>query len=285
MAGYRHGTARWLAAFLLLALAAVVTAFWAIREERSPRTEAAPPAGAAAAAAHAGGGAPHARLHVTPPVSGRVTLAPLPSDGVAVTVEGPARLEERAGDADAFHVAPEGVAGAITIALSRAAAWRIDLDPDAETVRLALDELSVDTLRAGAPTGALEGTLPRAGHVELATGGGRTSLHAKSGSRLDTDLALGSGAFVLHVDPGVTGSVSLVAGAGPATLIVDAAVTVALRLLSPAPPLALEGTWWRHVDDDGVTWVRAPVPSAPADAELALVVRSHLGAPLAVTYR
>ncbi len=286
MAWIRHGTARWLGAFVLLALAAVVTVIWTIREERSPATAVAEPVPAVSAdALRVEALRPLARLHLTPPASGRVTLAPLPSDGIAVTVEGPARLTAPARDGEVFRVEPEGLAGPLTVALSRAATWRIELAPDAETLRFALDELAVDTLRAGAPLGGLEGTLPRSGRVELATGSGRASLHAKSGSHLDSAFSLGSGALVLHVDPGVTGSVTLAAGAGPATLIADAAVTVALQVPSPAPPLALEGTWWRHVDADLVTWVRSPVPATPADAELALIVSSHLGAPLAITYR
>lgn len=286
MAAYRYGTARWLGAFVLLAVAAVVTAVWPIRDVRSTDAASTEPAPATATdAARTDQVRPPARLHLAPPSSGRVTLAPLPSDSVAVAIEGPARLRAPERDGDGFRVEPEGAAGPLTVALSRAAAWRIDVAPAAETLRFALDELTVDVLRAGAPLGGLEGTLPRSGHVELATGNGRASVHAKSGSRLDADLTLGSGALVLHVDPGVTGRVTLRAGAGPATVIADAAVTVALRLPSRAPPLALEGTWWRHVDDDGVTWVRSPVPASPADATLALLVRSHLGAPLAITYR
>jgi hypothetical protein len=292
MAAPRTGTARWLSAFVLLAAAAVISVVWTLRDDRAAVPATGPSAAGVGDTAAPGGGAaerearlPLVRLYVTPPSNGGVTLASASTDDASVSIDGPARLEAGRPDGDAYRVHPDGPAGPLTVALSRAAAWIIDVDPGAESLRLSLDQLVVDTLRLGAPQGTVEGTLPRGGHLDVALGSARADLRVRSGSRLDADLTLGAGALLLQVDPGVSGRVVLRAGSGPATVVVDAALTVALHLPINAPPLALEGTWWRHRDEGGVTWVRSPRPAVPDDADLRLSVRHHVGAPLAVTYR
>ncbi|TVR90950.1 MAG: hypothetical protein EA416_10470 [Trueperaceae bacterium] len=290
MSAPRTGTARWLSAFVVLAAAAVLSVLWTLRGERA----AAPLPGAAgvdADAARSGAATeredrlPLARLYVTPPSAGSVTLAAADAGAALLSLDGPARLDAGQPDGDAYRILPDGPAGPLTVALSRSAAWIIDVDPGAESVRLSLGQFAVDTLRLGAPLGSVAGTLPRSGHLDVALGSARASLHVGSGSRLDADLTLGTGALLLQIDPGVSGRVVLRAGSGPATVIVDAASIVALHLPINAPPLALEGTWWRHRVPSGVIWVRSPLPALPDDADVTLSVRHHVGAPLAVTYR
>jgi len=292
MAAPRTGTARWLSAFVVLAAAAVFSVVWTLRDERTAApASGAPQTGVDGSAAPAGAAAegvarlPIMRLYVTPPATGGVTLAAASADEATLTIDGPARLEAGRPDGDAYRVHPDGPAGPLTVALPRSAAWIIDVDPGAESLRLSLDQLVVDTLRLGAPQGSVVGTLPRGGHLDVALGSARADLRVGSGSRLDADLTLGAGALLLQIDPGVSGRVVFRAGSGPATVVVDAALIVALHLPISAPPLALEGTWWRHRVDGGVTWVRSPLPAAPDDADLRLSVRHHVGAPLAVTYR
>ena len=286
MAAPRTGTARWLSAFVVLAAAAVLSVLWTLSDERP----AAPAAGASQVGVDPGAAGrddrlPLARVYVTPPSAGGVTLARARDDAAVLTVDGPVRLEAGRPDGDAYRVHPDGPAGPSTVALSSSAAWIVDVDPGAESVHLALGELAVDTLRIGAPLGTVAGTLPRSGPRDVALGSARATLRVGSGSRLDADLTLGTGALLLQVDPGVSGRVVLRAGSGPTTVVVDAALTVALHLPINAPPLALEGTWWRHRVEGGVAWVRSPLPAAPDDADLSLSVRHHAGAPIAVTYR
>jgi len=292
MSAPRPATARWLSAFVVLAAAAVLSVVWTLSGERAAApVPAAAPAAVDVDAARPGAAPndearlPLARLYVTPPPAGGVTLGAAGTDAAIVDVTGPARLEAGRPDGAAYRVHPDGPAGPLTIALSRAAAWIVDVDPGAESVRLSLDQLAVDTLRIGAPLGTVEGTLPRSGHLDVALGSARANLRVGSGSRLDADLTLGTGALLLQIDPGVSGRVVLRAGGGPATVIADAALTVALHLPISAPPLALEGTWWRHRVDGGIAWVRSPLPAGPDDADVSLFVRHHVGAPLAVTYR
>ena len=292
MAAQRPGSVRWSSAFVVLAAAAVLSVLWTLRDEPavSPLPGAAP-AGVDADAAGAGTAAarddrlPLARLYVTPPSAGNVTLAAAGTDAATLTIDGPARLEAGRPDGDAYRVHPDGPAGPLTVALPRSAAWIIDVDPGAESLRLELGHLVIDTLRLGAPLGGVEGTLPRGGHLDVALGSARATLRVGSGSRLDADLTLGAGALLLQVEPGVSGRVVLRAGRGPTTMVADAALIVALHLPTSAPPLALEGTWWRHRVGDGVIWVRSPRPAGPDDADLSVSVRYHVGAPLAVTYR
>lgn len=289
----RTGTIRWLGAFTLLTLAALATLAWSLFEERSsaPLVAATPPADTP----RSDTGAVPAERSPEPLATqlyvdtggAALTLARAGADARLVeVVQGGARWQESTLPGDQLRLLPTGEPGPWTLALAPDEPWSIHVGAGAEQVRFDLADLPLRTLRVDAPSGALEGTLPGAGRMELALGALRSSLWLKPGSSVDARLTLGSGALVLRVDADAHGRLELLPDAGPTTVIVDAGVSVALELPpGEPPPLALEGTWWRYHRDGGITWVRAPVATTPDQAELtlALVATSH--APLAVTYR
>ncbi len=293
MEARRAGTVRWLGAFTLLTLAALATLAWSLLEERSTAplgAETAPagaPRPATAAAPGEQGREPLAtRLYVDTGGAG-LTLAAAASDARPLeVVQGGARWQGSALPGDQVRLVPTGEPGPWTLALAAGEAWSIHVGAGAERVRFDLAELSLRALRLDAPSGAVEGALPRTGRTELALGAQRSSLWLKRGSSVDARFTLGSGALLLRVDPDARGRLELVPDAGPATVIVDAGVSVALELPpGEPPPLALEGTWWRYHRDDGITWVRAPVATPPDQADLTLALVASGRAPLAVTYR
>lgn len=288
MSARRLGTVRWLGAFTLLTLAALATLVWSLIEERrsAPVGAEVPRPGIAAAPAEHGPEPLIARLSVD---TGGAALT-LVAAGVEVpsveVVQGGARLEGSSQPGAQVHVLPTGEPGPWTLALARGEPWSVHVGAGAAQVRLDLADLPLRELRVGAPTGGVEGTLPRTGRTELALGPGRSSLWLKRNTTVDARVTLGSGALVLRVDPGAHGRLELAADAGPTTVIVDAGVSVALELPSgEPPPLALEGTWWRYRRDGHVTWVRAPVATAPEQVELTVALLGPAHAPLAVTYR
>lgn len=276
-----HVTRRWLLVFVLLALGGVsvlVVALWPTR----PGTATAPASATATVTPRASA----TLLDVAPQVGARLTLA-VGGDTIDVAdVDGASLLRRGAGTGDAFDVRLDPAAAAGTVLLSPARRWHVDLGGEYAHLRLALDALTLDGLRVARPVHAAEGALPSAGRSQLVLGAGRSTLLAPVAADLDLHLSLGAGPLLLRIEPEAVGDVVLVAGSGPATLIVDAAGSVALTLPSgEAPPLALEGTWWRHRDGDSVTWVRSPVAAEPSRADVRVTVASHLGAPLAITYR
>lgn len=289
----RLGTVRWLGAFTLLTLAALAALAWSLVEERSsaplgaqaPRAETPRPDSSAAPAEHSPGPLT-TRLYVDTG-GAALTLAGAGAEARLVeVVHGGARLEGSTRAGEPLRVLPTGEPGPWTLALAHGEPWSIEVAAGAEQLRFDLADLPLRGLRLDPPTGTIEGTLPRTGRTELALGAGRSSLRLRSGSAVDARLTLGSGALVLRVDPDAHGRLELVPNAGPATVIVDAGVTVALELPpGEPPPLALEGTWWRYQRDGGITWVRAPVATAPDQAELTLALVASARAPLAVTYR
>ena len=285
----RLGTVRWLGAFTLLTLAALAALAWSLVEERSsaalgaqapraktthPDSSAAPPEPLAT------------RLYVDTG-GAALTLASAGADARLVeVVQGGARWQGSALPGDQVRLLPTGEPGPWTLALAPGEPWDIHVGAGAERVRFDLADLPLRALRVDAPSGAVEGTLPRTGRTELALGALRSSLWLKRGSSVDARLTLGAGALVLRIDPDARGRLELVPDAGPATLIVDAGVSVALELPpGEPPPLALEGTWWRYPRDGGITWVRAPVATPPDQAELTLTLGAPGRAPIAVTYR
>lgn len=216
-----------------------------------------------------------------------LTLAGAADDAppLAVTTGG-AQVEGRFEEDAELRLVATGEPGPWTVALRTREAWAVDVDAGAAQVRLDLAEVRLRSLRVGAPLDGVSGTLPRSGRSEVRLGGGRSNLVLARDSAVDARLVLGSGPALVQVGPGSHGRLELLAGAGPATLVVDATITVALTLpRGDAPPLALEGTWWRHVHDEGITWVRAPVAAGPEAAELTLALLAPGPAPLAVTYR
>ena len=292
----RHGSARWLVAFVLLALAALAVSAWSLVDDPGPRASPAQPLPAEPTATEPRAIEPAAAASPLAPPPTRLqidsggfalTLANVAADArLLEVVHGGARIEGTVQSGERLRVLPTGAPGPWTLALARGAPWSIEVGAGVERLRLDLAELALHELRVGAPAGGAEGTLPRSGRTDLTLGAGRSTLQFTRGSDIDARLALGSGALVIQVDPASRGRLELLPGPGPATLIVDAAVTVALALPpGEPPPLALEGTWWRHRGDDGVTWVRAPVATLPDQAELTVMLPAAGSAPLAVTYR
>ncbi len=302
----RRGTARAAVAFVLLTLSGLATLSWSLLDQTggallarlSPASDAGPGAGfeARPGTSDRGGDASAAPAHALAQPATRLfvdtggaalTLLPAPAGAPPLqVVQGGARLEGEGESGALLRLLPTEEPGPWTLVLARDAPWSLEIGGGLEQLRLELSELELSSLRLEAPAGSLEATLPRAGRSEIALGPGRSLLRLAGGSDADVRLTLGPGPLVLRAEPGARGSVELVPGLGPATLIVDAGVKVALELPpGEAPPLALEGTWWRHDAGGAVTWVRGPAASSPEAAELKLVVLAPARAPLAVTYR
>jgi hypothetical protein len=295
----RHlGSTRWLVTFVVLALAAVATALWPLLEVGSGG-----PDGESAAQAPSSARTQARPLQTVRPTrldvdtgGAALTLigADAPSDALAAeraatqvtVVAGGARVESAAPGDDRLRAVPTGAPGPWTLALATGTPWDVMIGADAERLELDVASLALQALQVRAPRGAVEGSLPLNGRVELELGPARSTLDVGRGSDLDARITLGPGALLLRVGPAVRGRLELVPGSGPATLIVDATVTVALTLPpGEPPPLALEGTWWRHRAGEQVTWVRSPSAMAPDQAELTVVLVAATRAPLAITYR
>lgn len=276
-----HATGRWLLAFVLLSLAGVGAWVWALWPTHPAEGADGPAAMAAAVAA-----VPTTRLSVAPLAGARVTVAAGPAGLGGVEVDGAALLRRARSNDEAYELSLDPGAASATVLLPSSRLWLLDLGGGFAHLRLALEALEVDTLRVPEGVTSVEGTLPATGRGELVLGAGRSALLVPRGADLELRLRLAAGPLLLRVEPETHGELVLTAGSGPATLVVDASVNVALVLPSgDAPPLALEGSWWRHRVGDAVTWVRSPVPLGPADAELRVTLTSHAGAPLAITYR
>ena len=303
--GRRHGHPGWAVAFVLVTLAALAAWYGSsaslygvlgsavgIAPEADPASEprAAASTDAAAGPAEAaltlpGTAAPTLLLVTTGGAA--LTLAGAADDAPPVTVaSGGAQLEGRFQVDDELRLVATGEPGPWAVALRRREAWQVEVEAGAAQVWLELADVDLRSLRVGAPLDGVRGSLPRSGRSEVRLGGGRSSLVLPRDSAVDARLVLGTGPALVQVDPGAHGRLELLPGAGPATLVVDATITVALALPpGDTPPLALEGTWWRHVTDEGVIWVRAPEAAGPEHAELTLALLGTSPAPLAVTYR
>lgn len=303
--GRSHGHPGWTVAFVLVTLATLAASYWSnaslvsgpgsaisIAPEVAPATEpraaatTEPEASPAEAAFTVPGTA--APTHLVVATEGAsLTLAGATDDAPPVTVaSGGARLEGRFQEDDELRLVATGEPGPWAVALRDREAWQVEVEAGAAQVRLELADVELRSLRVGAPLDGVRGSLPRSGRSEVRLGGGRSSLVLPRDSAVDARLVLGTGPALVQVDPGAHGRLELLPGAGPATLVVDATITVALALPpGDTPPLALEGTWWRYVDAEGVTWVRAPIAAGPDQAELTLALLGTGPAPLAVTYR
>jgi hypothetical protein len=299
----RGGSARSAVAFVVLALSALATLVWSLRAHTggtllaSTAPQAGPgsirDAGAqlddARRPASEHGAAPGPTQLFVDSGGAALTLTAGSEDAPRLSiVQGGARVDET-GPGGPLRVLPTGEEGPWTLALARGAPWSLEVAGGAERLELELAGLELGSLRVEAPAGAFEGTLPRSGRCEVFLGVGRSVLRLSEGSDADLRLTLGFGPLVLSAEAGARGRVELVPGFGPATLIVDAGVKVALELPpGEPPPLALQGTWWRHESRGpagAVTWARGPAAASPEAADLRLVVTAPLKAPLAVTYR
>ena len=303
--GRSQGHPGWTVAFVLVTLASLTASYWSnawLGGVPGDRVSLAPEAGPTSEPHTAATTDPETgrdETAVTVPATAVATHLVVATEGAALTLAraaddappvtvatGGARLEGRVQEDAALRLVATGEPGPWTVALRDREAWQVEVEAGAAQVRLELAEAELRSLHVGAPLDGVRGSLPRSGRSEVRLGGGRSSLVLARDSAVDTRLVLGAGPALVQVDPGAHGRLELLPGAGPATLVVDATITVALALPpGDTPPLALEGTWWRHVTDEGVIWVRAPEAAGPEHAELTLALLGTSPAPLAVTYR